>query len=236
MCLTWSLAYIVFLYASLTLFDDHTPLDERILSPLILTAVCCFTYAACIALLRCRILLLRATALLFLSYMLVFTGYRAFGFVANAYTDGLGFNRREVRESQSLKDAVILSRKFKIYSNAPEAVSLLYGTLDLRYIPYKLNPTSLLPNPGYLNQFALLRHEVHSNQAIVVLFYFKHKPGVWTHYLPDPDELKQRLNAVAIKEYSDGIILGANTASNQIYEVLGEPSAAAYGLSPAAEP
>ena len=236
MCLTWSLAYIVFLYVSLTFFDDHTPLDERILSPLVLTTLCCIAYAVGIALVRCRSLLLRAAAVVIMSYMLVFTGYRAFGFVSNAYTNGLGFNRREVRESQSLKDAVSLSQNIKVYSNAPEAAALLYGTRNMRYIPYKLNPTSLLPNPGYTNQFESLLHEVHSNEAIVVLFYFKHKPGVWTHYLPDPDEIARRLNAVVIKEYSDGVIYGAKAVSNRIYEILGEPSAAAYGLSPDAEP
>ena len=216
-----ALAYGAFLCVSLTFFDDLTPLDERILVPFALFLVPLPVYAACLMVAKMRAGLWKIAGAGVLAYMIMFTAYRSLMFMEYAYNDGLGYARRAVRESVSLRDAVRLSRDIKVYSNAPEAASLLYGCADFTIIPHKLEPMSLKPLPGYNDQMRHLRDEVQAHRAIVALFFFKHRPEVWTHYLPTPEEMRDTLGAVDIHSYNDAVFLGSPESRERVRKLLG---------------
>ncbi len=218
--LVWSVAYLAFLFASLTLFDDHTPLDARVLGPLALLLLPVVALAVGITVVRERNRPLRALAALGLLYLVLFTAQRGHSFVRTARREGIGFARAVVRESPALREAVQLARRFRVYANAPEAAWLLHDCRDLLGIPYKISPTSLQPSPGFDDQMAALRAEVQSGRAVVAVFYFKHDPVVWTHYLPTIAEMTDRLGAVPLRTYPDGLLLGADSARAEVEAAL----------------
>lgn len=199
--LLFSAAYAGFLLLSISFLDAHTPLDNRILSPLL---------PALIGLLACLVAalpqvtrwrwLLPALALALLGLAVIQA--RQLSAELRARDDAEGFASRSWVHGE-LIEAVrrIAPASRPLYSNWPDAIFHATGRAAYMF-PQKLNPYSRLPRPQYEQELAEMERAVR-NGAWVVHF---NEPG--RTYLPDRRELRDRLRLRPVIQGRQGVIYG----------------------------
>lgn len=168
-CLVFCVAYLPFLYVSLSFLDASTPLDARILAPvLVLLVVSGF---AAVHTLGERFDKPYAwTGLVVL--MLLIIVVRAPSLVAAAAAmriEGLGYTSRQWTESPTVRYARTLPESAVIYSNAPDVLRFLDGRTALP-IPSITNALTIQPNPRYAAQLDGLCRRIAGGSAYLVYF------------------------------------------------------------------
>jgi len=193
--------YGVFLVTSISFVDHHTPLDDRILVPLYLTAVlllCCAGYD-----LITRLHYIPAYSVLGVlgcTLFLGFHGWRAEKWIADQAHNGAGYASRAWRQSALIDYITHLTRDVPIYSNAPDAVYILTGR-ETRMLPLKTNPNSNRPNAGYRQAIETMTQSGEYDPGIIVYF-----DTVSRWYLPSEDELQDLLPLRPLTHVVDGTV------------------------------
>lgn len=170
------LAYAAFLLASISLLDYQTPLDQRILFPVL--PVCLAVIAACAADSRRGWPPLAATALLLLAFAL--NAPAGLRFWAISRIEGVGFASQAARDMYILRWMRQVPADWPVLSNAPEFLALhLHRKAEM--LPSRFQPNSLQPNPNYA-----VRLRERAGRARLIVYFHSVK---WRDYLPSPEEL-----------------------------------------------
>lgn len=169
-------AYVAFILFSISILDFQTPLDERILFPLLpmgLAAV-----LACATGSRRRWMSPAAVVLLMAAFALNVPG--GLRFWALSHVEGLGFASQSARDMYILRWMRQIPPDWKLLSNAPEFLSLhLHRKAGM--LPSRFQPNSLKPNPDYASNL----RERAAEARLIVYFHSVR----WRDYLPRPEEL-----------------------------------------------
>jgi 4-amino-4-deoxy-L-arabinose transferase-like glycosyltransferase len=192
--------YGVTLLLSNSVLRAYTPMEGRILSPLfpvllILVLYGCQRY---LSLTRKKPLV----RLVFAGIGVFFIGislFHAAGYVQHSNANGLGFNGRLFRESETLAQLRALPATGMLYSNAPEAIYIHMGTMAEK-LPRPVESATQLPNPDYAVQLAAMQQEIDDRSVLVVLFDLPWRSAAGERELIDQLGLHQ------IVETSDGKI------------------------------
>lgn len=213
--------YIAFIFVSISLFDAHTPLDDRIMLPVLvflILAVITLVYLMSQAL---RNPLIWPVFVVCMSLWIGINGLRTTREAIRFHSEGSGYNSREWRASPTIRLAkAIWHPGLKIYSNADEVIDFATG-IDATKIPFIWSPGSMQQNRDYDQQLEAMRRECADGRAIVVYL-----GGItWRNYLPDEKamSLPQR-----------GVPVLAKTADGTIYglpEQIPADKASLFGLS-----
>ena len=197
-------SYVGFLLLSLTLVDANTPLDERILSPLLFAGLGILTYTLGLSLPINKpyypgfVALLVTGALLYTTTSLLRS---ASAFVENSIY-GIGFSHQHWRDSAIIAEVDRLPEKTIIYTNSPEGI-YLHTQRSVLDLPRKMDAIRQRANPEYADQIQSLKTQVICGGALVVYF-----TAVQSTTLPSPAEL-QAFNAWTDQvDFEDGFILG----------------------------
>ncbi len=169
--LTLSVMYCIFLALTISLFDAHTPLDTRILSPL-------FPLMLLMALaLVTRWLEPRYSAVILL--VIITAGLPHFSStLSDNIRSGTGLANHEMRNAELFRITAALPPEQPIYTNAPE-VYYLYYHREVYPLPKFYDPGTLEPNPTLDQEWDELIADLRARGGIIV----------WTHYMQFRDYL-----------------------------------------------
>ncbi|MDI6812198.1 MAG: glycosyltransferase family 39 protein [Deltaproteobacteria bacterium] len=194
-------SYTAFIIFSLSFLDNSTPIDDRILLPLlfsqIVLLVLFFDYLYS---LENKIINL---AIVWFIVLLLSVNFLKISKMMRDSGNQLGFNNISWKTSQLIKMAKEIPKEIDIYSNGPDALYLINGRIAYT-VPKKYSQTSRLKNNKFEEQVAKLKKEIDQGKAAIIYFtYFE-----WRRYLLTAKELEKTLAAPIIKENSEGKIYG----------------------------
>jgi hypothetical protein len=199
----FSLAFAALLVVSISLFDYHTPVDRRILSPV---------YAAWLIVAGCvladanrRSNSTRITAWTIALMLALWSIGRGARLAHEEFRDGAGFAHRQWRESETLAAlAAKVPRDTWVYTNAPGAMYLLTGRPSIIALPSKFSASSMRENPKYPGQLRRMREDVASGRAVVV--YLRRYARGRQRYNPTEQELAGPIGLTVLARGGDGAI------------------------------
>jgi hypothetical protein len=188
-------AYLGFLFVSISFFDAGTPLDRRILSPVY---VCAVILAACLGhrlLARVPMRPGRQAVLLVCGVLLVGVCLRAtLNWMRTAASDGQDYASKAWAQSATMREVERFYRDRRIFSNAPDAVYIVTGSL-----------ANMIPGL----QPALYAAGGPTGAQGTVIVYFK--AVNWRSYIPTETELTKSLPLTLLSSQEDGSIYSLAT-------------------------
>ncbi len=202
---TFALVYPLFLIASISFVDANTPLDDRILSPLLVAIW--LLIAASIA----QITPISKTGKsLFAIFIFLLAGVfsvsslgKQASYLYEAHQDGLGFFHTRWRNSEIVNEINRLQTDTIVYTNSPEGVYLLTGTAA-KPLPRKFDLTRQKPNPDFEENMKKLQQDLFEGKAVIAYFY-----SIRSLATPDVDELNLSIaSEISRHPFSDGVFIG----------------------------
>jgi hypothetical protein len=160
--------YFVFLILSISMFDALTALDYRLVFPfnvfLLLILIAVFTN-----LISPRKRLFDAALLV---SVLLLTGIQvpiSSRYLQDLQEDGVGYQSKRWRSSQTISFLHTLPKTSKIYTNGRDVIA--YRTeLESKFIPPQYSPTSLIENDSFPAQLELLCQDLKQPETMLVYF------------------------------------------------------------------
>ena len=205
----YAAAYLALLLVSITLFDRTTPLDFRILSPLLFALIPIFACTLAEALrARAEGGRRRIAAPVFAGIAVVVAAssvQRTASWIARYGGDGQVYGHASWRTSPLLGAVRGLPPGVRIHSNLPEAVYLLAGRTGY-LVPRRVDALSGAANPRFAAELTAIGGEPAAGPRFVVYF-----EGIGRPHLATEAELARALRLRRIGAYRDG----------RLYEVAG---------------
>ena len=197
------LIYSVFLIVSISFFDAHMPLDQRILSPLYPAVVIVMVARMNRFLFSskdCRTLNI-FTILICVGFLVLYTirSYHAF---VPLYENGIGFNNKHWHESEMIGEIKNIPLETPIYTNAPDLVYIMNGRCTC-WIPRIIDLQNARIDPNYISGLKLMVKTMNRNNGLLV--YFSPLTFFRT-FLPSEVELKENVDLILDKKLKDGSI------------------------------
>jgi hypothetical protein len=213
-----AVVYPISILGALTLVGSSIPLDDRILSPLLVTALSLGVLSAWALFFGARRgdLLrggLALAALGFAALMLV----RGAGTVARLRIDGQGTAARAWQESELVDWVRRLPEGTPLYSNELDAL-YLYTDRQAYQVPIRWDPVVEAPRDDYDAQLAAMRHRLADQEAVLVLF---DTIATQSAFLPSRAELTEGLFEVF--RASDGAAYAASPSGPWSWIRLARP-------------
>lgn len=197
-----SLLYTSFLLFSISFFDANTPLDDRILSPLLFALIPLATLLIAEAWHlrkprpRSQLLLLVLPTLL-----VILTTINGLHWLQSQRGTGLGYASPRWQQSPLLAEIRRLPQNAVIFSNAPEAIILL-GNHTAQALPRKQDAMSQSSNDQYDRQLDDMLAQIERGDALVAYFQELAQRPVTTDA-----ELRQDYGLQPTSQTADGVIL-----------------------------
>jgi len=196
--------YLLLLLASISFFDAATPLNGRILSPVLVAGL---VLALCAVAARIRSGQSRLHVILAAGLALIFS----LGWAREtsqwarerAAAGGAGFASLGWRRSETVRRVAELPASSLIYSNARDAILILTGR-PTRWLPAPVDAETRLPRPGYAAELEAMRADLRAREVSLVWF----DRVSWRWYLPSGADLSQRLPIRREARLPDGEIWG----------------------------
>jgi hypothetical protein len=161
--------YLVFLILSISMFDALTGMDYRLVFPfnvvLLLILVAVITN-----LISSRKKLFGAALVVSVLLLAGFQVPVSSRYLQNLQEDGVGYQSKRWRSSQTISFLHALPKTSKIYTNARDVIAFRTD-LGSKFIPPQYSPTSLIKNELFPVQIELLCQDL--KQPGTMLVYFK---------------------------------------------------------------
>ncbi len=206
MPVTWLLFfgfYLVLLYVSITFFDASTPVDARVLSPIlcitivgVFSAIWMISKTLKASLVWCGFLLCAA-----LSISLKTPD--AIGAAAAIQENGSGYTSRQWLNSETIAFVKLLPDDLEIYSNGPDVLGFLNEKKSIS-IPNQTFSVTREANSLYTIQIDAMCKLIKEKGAVLVYF----NQITWRWYLPTQEEVKATCNLPVLRRFDDGIVFG----------------------------
>ena len=200
--------YGFLLVGSISFADAETPLDDRILSPVYVSAVVFILY--CVGeLLRNPMRTRPVRVAVFVLCALFAAMYlrRGTSWVAHGYNEGWGLASKTWQQSEILQDVRALPPDTQIFSNGHDVIFFLTGRPAWR-IPNRINPNVRQVNSSYSSQLLEMRDRLERDRGVLV--YFR---SFLRWYQPTEEELEDELQLRALTQRADGAIYEAGSIS-----------------------
>jgi hypothetical protein len=198
----YSVIYILFLIVSISLFDASTPLDYRMLAPVLLIfliIIISLSWSLSKALDK---KIIWQIFLSFFIFLTILNGPRTVLRAVYIHNHGLGYNSREWRNSKIIAYLGDFMDNRKIYSN--DRLSLwFFLKKDSSLIPRKISPDTLLINHTFEDNLDRMFKECRDGEAIIVYFN-----KIERSFLPTIDEIESRANLPILHKFEDGVVFG----------------------------
>ncbi|MGA1867795.1 MAG: ArnT family glycosyltransferase [bacterium] len=198
--------YLVFLAVSISFFDAHTRLDNRILSPI---------YVASLILIICLIYRLifsgqkiRVLQIICIVMCLGFSGsyvFRSTKWIINNYHFGQEYASKAWKHSEILEIVRGLPSGIPIFSNAPDAIYIHTGR-PASMIPAKIDASTRQINESCISDLKNMWTRLKADGGVVVYLN-----AIRRWYLVTENELKKFLSLSILSQKADGTIYKANT-------------------------
>jgi 4-amino-4-deoxy-L-arabinose transferase-like glycosyltransferase len=199
----FSVTYVIFLFASISVFDASTPLDFRILSPLFFFLM--FFIPSLIW--KGNRITKSSFALLILPLLLIVTiavnGYASLKIWKKSHSEGLSYTSQAWKDSDIVKWLKSTPISKTIYTNGWDVIIFFTGKAA-HQLPNEASLTSLLANPRYEEEMKQLKAAIERKEALVVYF-----PAItWRWSMPNREKLDHIYHFPMIVEMKDGVVYG----------------------------
>jgi len=198
--------YLSFIVFSKSFLDFHIPIrDFRILSPVFISTLIIVIYFLKLLLIyfdynRLVKIVVSLVCVIFIGFYIV----NCINLARPIYNNGKGYEGRDWKLSETMKELEKYPESIMIYSNGPDAIYLLTGR-TAKMLPLVENPYTLEKNDTYYLQMELMEKGIKEKEGIIVFF-----DKITRLYLPTEDRLKEELNLRPLVEKTDGTIYGSN--------------------------
>ncbi|MCG8460606.1 MAG: glycosyltransferase family 39 protein [Holophagales bacterium] len=195
-------SYLGLLSLSITFYDAHTPLNPRILSPIVGPVLLLFS--SLVDRIPRRSFGRKAILVLLLFNQLAGLGTSA-GAVRRGFEDGgVGFASRKWRESATIEWLRRLESDAKIYSNGHDAISILTERQSIR-LPLEEIPRDRRSNPTFEAEIERMWACLESGSCLLAYF-----PRVRRTYMPTEKWLREQLAIEPVAVLDDGTVYRAS--------------------------
>ncbi len=195
------LVYAATLVVSISLFDAHTPLDDRILVPVFVGGLVCI-WSTLGALLERAHWGSRAAAALLGLALVVMAGQRNVAYVQRLHSNGAGYAATLWTQSALMRAVEALPPDTALISNVPDGIYILTGR-PAAWLPYEVHAGTRQPNAAFGDEIAAVAAEYAARDGRLVYFH----AGTWRWYLPKLDTLKQMTLLETVVDARDGEML-----------------------------
>jgi hypothetical protein len=191
----FAVGYISFLVISISFFDAYTPLDGRILSPIILMIAYVIGH-----ILTQKNVVAHVIATFVFIMMIGFHVTSQITFFQTSYTKGLPFSSQEWRESETIAFMIGMEEEVTIYSNLPHQTTILTGRNDIVMFPrmFTLSGAKVL---RYERQISNIKAQ--GGEKYIVFFKGVHS-GTWRY--PGIEDLDTLLSLEKVADLKDGVV------------------------------
>ena len=210
LCGLATLGYTLF-YLLVSVTVDLGAFNQRKLSPVFIfgfMTLIGWLYPA-VALHRRR--LVRLAGAVMALYMILFTGYRAAGYIHESYRDGRGFAARHWEEGILLQAVHYFRSQTPIYSNADDAYFLRTGQ-SIRRIPWRFIRTTTIELESFPAEYERMRHAFLAEGAVLWRSHLRY----WPPYLTPADDIIEAFDLAPFHEAPTGSLY-AHTSKVEIY-------------------
>lgn len=205
-CLIFVTIYFLFLALSISFLDANTPLDSRILSPVLLIAILLAVFVLERFFSPNNGLGRRLLASILPGAFLLICLLATVALLQSSYMEGLGFSTRAWSRSPLLAETNGLPDGLLIYTNVPEPITL-YTHLPAFPLPKKFESANQRENLRFAADMEQVHTRVAAGEAVVVYF-----DRVKRLSLPTLGELRGEYGLAAWRQAPDGVILGVQPA------------------------
>lgn len=201
----YMVVYIVSLLISISFFDAHTPLDQRILLPvfLCLMLIILLLFKKCLDNFKtyARTALYIGAGVFLLVQIIILEKNSAFFINNGIIYNGVGYSSRIWMTSKTIDYIRTLPTKAVIYSNGPEVINILLDRPSTM-IPYLINTGDRSSNQTFSAQFDNMIGDIKSKNGYLIYFVNVN----WRWYLPSLKMLVQLLPDFTIYKTEDDFI------------------------------
>ncbi|MGD2027617.1 MAG: hypothetical protein PVI99_07360 [Anaerolineales bacterium] len=197
------LTYLIFLFVSISLFNAHTPIDTRLLSPVFIFLIISASGIAS------NLSKITDKNLVWLSWVFVIgltiliNFYPTITKAIEIKRIGLGYTSRNWRDSDSISYVRQLEEDKKIYTNGADAIKFLSGKLSFS-IPRTLYPGTMEENEQFDHEMKTMCTEIKQGEAILILF----DSIAWRWYFPNQEKIEATCKVPILQRFSDGTVYG----------------------------
>jgi hypothetical protein len=202
-CLLFSVFYLLFLYISISFMDASTPVDARILSPILCLLIVGVFSAIWTVSKTLKTPLLWWGFLLCVVFSISLKTPDAIRSAAGIRENGLGFTSRQWQTSETVAFIKSVPENLKIYTNGADVVGFLTEKVTI-YIPNKSFPITRQANSLYDGQLNAMCKLVIEKGALLVYF----NQISWRWYLPSQKQVNSACKLTVLHNFSDGIVYG----------------------------
>lgn len=199
----FQITYCIFLFFSLTFFDSHTPIDTRILFPVLETILLSVVLGGHLFYVKIRFKTFFIVVLLVLMFPIYINHYGQ-KILYKSQFSAKNFNYASTvwKSSDIIHYLANSKNTVEIFTNGPDVLKLYLG-IKAQRLPKIIDPITRLENREYSSQIDLMVKQLINDNAIIVYFY----NITWREYLPDTEKLKSYTSLSPVYTGRDGIIL-----------------------------
>jgi hypothetical protein len=192
-------AYLAFLIFSASFLDAAIPMDARLLFPFNTVLLMLFI-SGLFYLVSSQRKFLSASVFIGMLILAGFQGKNTLAFTNNLYKNGLEYQSYRWRSSETISYLHKLTGELTIYTNSREVLTYRMNA-DIQLIPRKYNPTSLIRNENFSDQFDSLCHQIKQEGSLVVYLINRTRDS-----LPSFEEIEAHCEIVPTEILNDGRI------------------------------
>jgi hypothetical protein len=203
--LTMIVSYIIFLLISISFFDAHTQLNNRILSslfPMVVLLICPLLKVLT------RELRVIIPVIILLSFILISNSAYAYRNWSSHFNSGNGYTSRDWRFSETV-ERIEEYEVYQIYTNGFDVLKLyLPGqSQSIRILPSWINPNTKIENKNFEQDLLKMKKDIKTGQS--VLIYFENID--WRYYYVKKEDLLEIAKDFKLIRYNDGFVILAAT-------------------------
>ncbi|MFA6637056.1 MAG: hypothetical protein WCV56_08175 [Candidatus Omnitrophota bacterium] len=203
LCVMYTVIYVVFLFISISFFEAHTPLDNRILLPAILALASAGIILAWSLSEELNRHWIWYGFVLLVVFSVSINMIPAIATAVGIHKNGRGYTSRYWNNSDIIAYLSDTHEIRTIYSNGSDVIRFLTGK-EAVIIPAKVSSSTLRMNEDYEEKLNQMVQECSEGKALIVYF----NTITWRWYLPSIEEIEARDNLPVLRKTQDGVIYG----------------------------
>ena len=191
-------AYVAFIFLSLSFFDAHIPIDSRILLPCFYLLLLLLLEASYRVVSEPTDWIKRGAVVLLLGLLTLLGAINTTTVGRENFTVGRGFTSKPMQQI-ALHDIVKGNGAATIYTNAPELIQLYVGKPAI-LLPQLVDPNTRQENEKFVEEISAVLTEVDNGDAAIVHY----SAVTWRTYVPDPEFFAAQFGISPVLASSEG--------------------------------
>jgi len=202
-CLLFFLSYTLFLFLSISFFDASTPVNNRLLSPILAILILAFFSTMWTISQTFQKPFARWSLFLLIILSISLKTPEAIHSAVTIAKGGLGYTARRWQESKTIAFTRSLIHNVDIYSNGADVIRFLTEK-SAQPIPKKTDPVTMVNNFNFDEEMRIMCKNIVENNALLVYF----DNIIWRWYFPSQTEIETTCHPPVLQQLKDGIVYG----------------------------